>query len=224
MTPSSRIGRGSPASTAARTRATASAWASVQSAPAGRVPRSPGGRAASGRRGRSRTSTSTRPRRTRREDRRAPVAVAERGRGDARRTRLGRSRGAAPPGRRLWRGPSGRPVVSPGDAADASALRGQPDPPLVARSDPGRRAASSRASRGRGPPAPGSGGADPPGPRPRPGRGPAAAVAPAGRAGRGRRASGRPARAVVVRSASSSSRSRKPGGSIERTTTAGGAR
>ena len=127
-----------------------------------------------------------------------------------------------------------RPGVDP--AAGPAAAPPRPAPPrphdrpaaggssarTVARRPP--RATSSRASRGRAPPEREAGGAGPPGHRARRGRGRAVRRRRAGRGGRCRRHPSSPSVGCGVRSATSSRRSSRPGGSIARITRAGGAR
>ena len=233
MTPSSRSGVGSPAAIAARTRATASAWGGGQvgaRGPRAAEPGRPGGErparpladldldeAPPDEAGRGRRASPWR----------SPTAS---GRGDASAGSAARPpqrRSCLSQRRRRWRGPSGRPVALPGaSAARGRPVRGQPDPALVAR--PGGRGEQRPVERRPGPrsASAGAGGADPPGPpdaaRSRTGRGPSRElveqVAVVGVQAVRRAASGRSARRR------SSSRSRKPGGSIARRTIAGGAR
>ena len=155
-------------------------------------------------------------------DRGVTVPVAElRGR-DVVEDRLRR----APSSAAAWRAPSGRPA---GRSPAASAPRRSPlvgQARCAARSAAPRRppTASTRASAGRGPPAHGAGARGPPGPPGRRGSGPVAGRGRAGRAGRGRAAGGRAGPRPGALSATRSSFSSRPGGSIARITIAGGAR
>ena len=133
-----------------RRRASACGRRQLGAGRAGRRER-PGGRSASGRRGRSRTSIATSPRRTSPASAAAPVPLGEVRR---RRQAVGvRGRAQVVRARPTWRGPSGRPAGARPRPAPAPAARpvvgaaGQPAARSAARRR--RRRASSRASRGR---------------------------------------------------------------------------
>ena len=217
---------------AATIRSTASAWAGMRSLDGGRAPRRPTGRLASGRRGRSRTSVSARPRRTSPASAAGPWRPLRSAAGSS---PVAEARSASSSS--TWRGPRGRPARSlPGREGSGrrGPLLGEVDPAFVAR--PGTRTEERPFERHGPVRGEGSQPAQQPGPAVGSGKvadGARAAVELRQQVGfdgvRRRARAPRPARQRPrsrsgATSATSSSRSSSPGGSIARSTSAGGAR
>ena len=239
----------SRAAMASRTGRRAASWSGVSSEPAGRAPRGPAGRPARGRRGRSRTSARSRPRRTSP----AIAAAPWRSAGPAAGTPSG-TVGLPGPGawRAAMRGPSAAVRVRRqlGQRGPLTGTERPPGGPFARgehrRRPPPRLPSATAAARSAAPPRPpgastsarpaprpragAAGAAGPPGPPGRPGPAPAGRAPPARPGGPAPRAAARaPAGAsraspAGVTSATSSTFSRRPGGSIARMTTASGAR
>ena len=129
MTPSRRSGVGR-ASIAVRTASTAAACSSLSVESTGWAPRRPAGRAASGRRGRSRISVRARPRRT------SPAIALPPWRPDS--SGPGKPLGGGRPASALLARAERASTTAAGSAAGASRV-GRQDPAFEARPGPGRR-------------------------------------------------------------------------------------
>ncbi len=223
---------GSRACTASSTTARAASWSCVRSASAGRAPRLDTGRSASGRRGRSRTSARTSPRRTSpaRADEPWRSAITAAGTPSAEPSEAAAS-AASSASASTWRGPSGRPrgfdplpscaaAAPPGVSHRRRSNRGPAVVPSRVHARSTTPASARERSRRRSAPRP-SGDARSRAARDRPARSSRSARSAGASAGAARPSCASPA---GVTSTMSSSRSRRPGGSIARTTPATGAR